>query len=67
MNEGRYQINNHVIEDLYNLWLKLKMDKNPAQVVIKLRINSMYEEKTKPIETYTIIKYSQHDSENMFH
>ena len=55
---------NHVIDDVYKLSLKLKMDKNPAQVVIKLLTNSMYEKTIiKPIETYTITKDSQTDFE----
>ena len=41
-NDGRNETINHVIEDLYNLRLKLKKDKNPAQMVIKLLMNSMY-------------------------
>ena len=36
--QGRNNTINHVIEDLYNLRLKLKHDKNPAQIVIKLFI-----------------------------
>ena len=48
---------NHVIKDLYNLRLKLKQDKNPAQIVIKLLMNSMYGKTIiKPVETYTIVK-----------
>ena len=35
-NDGRNNTINHVIEDLYNLRIKLKSNKNPAQVVIKL-------------------------------
>ena len=42
----------------------MKRDKNPAQVVIKLLMNSMYGQTIiKPIETYTIIIYRQHDFE----
>ena len=42
----------------------MKKDENPAQVFIKLLMNSMYGKTiTKPIEPYTIIAYSQHDSE----
>ena len=37
--QGRNNTINHVIEDLYNLRLKMKQDKNPAQVVIKLLMN----------------------------
>ena len=40
------------------------MVKSPAQVVIKLLMNSMYGETiTKPVETDTIIKYSKDDFE----
>ena len=39
--QGRNNTINHVIEDLYNLRLKLKQEKNPAQIVIKLLMNSM--------------------------
>ena len=42
--------------------LSLKEYKNPAQVVIKLLMNSMYGKTIiKPIETDTITKDSQHD------
>ena len=34
--QGRNNTINHVIEDLYNLRLKMKQGKNPAQVVVKL-------------------------------
>ena len=48
---------NHVIEDLYSLRLKLKQEKNPAQIVIKLLMNSMYGKTIiKPVETDTIVK-----------
>ena len=62
LNAGRNEIINHVIEDLYDSKLKLKKGENPAQVVIKLLMSSMYGETIiKPIETYTVIKDSQHD------
>ena len=42
----------------------MKKENNPAQVVIKLLMNSMYDKTIiKPIETDTIIKDSQHDFE----
>ena len=54
--QGRTNTINHVIEDLYNLRLKLKKDKHPAHIVIKL-MNSMYGTTIiKPVETYTIFK-----------
>ena len=63
-NEGRNETIHHVIEYLYNLRLKLNKDKNPAQVVIKLFMASMYGKTIiKPIETDTIMKSSQHDFE----
>ena len=56
---------NHAIEDLYNLRLKLKQDTNPAQIVIKLLMNSMYGKTIiKPVGTYTIVKDSRDDFEN---
>ena len=58
---------NHVIEDLYNLRLKMKQDKNPAQVVIKLLMNSMYGKTViKPVETDTIVKDNRDDFEKMY-
>ena len=57
---------NHVIEDLYNLRNKLKTYKNPAERVIKLLMNSMYGKTIiKPIETDTVVKYSQEDFEKI--
>ena len=40
--DGRNETINHVIEDFYNLRLNLKKGVNPAQMVIKLLMNSMY-------------------------
>ena len=55
--QGRNNTINHVIEDLYNLKLKMKQDKNPAQVVIKLLMNSMYGKTIiKYVESGTIVK-----------
>ena len=39
---GRNNEINNVINKLYGLRLKLKDDNNPAEVVIKLLMNSMY-------------------------
>ena len=62
--DGRNNTINHVIEDLYNLRLKLKQDKNPAQIVIKLLMNSMYGKTIiKPVETDTIVKDNRDDFE----
>ena len=62
--QGRNNTINHVIEDLYNLRLKLKQDKNPAQIVIKILMNSMYGKTIiKPVETYTIVKGNRADFE----
>ena len=56
-NEGRNNTINHVIKDLYDLRKTLKQEKNPAQIVIKLLMNSMYGKTvTKPVETYTVVK-----------
>ena len=55
-NSGRNNRINVVIEDLYNLRLRLKKDKNPAQMVIKLLMNSMYGKTIlKPVETETVV------------
>ena len=55
--QGRNNTINHVIEDLYNLRLKLKKDKNSAHIVIKLLMNSMYGTTIfRPLETDTIVK-----------
>ena len=49
--QGRNNTINHVIGDLYNLRLKLKQDKSPAQIVIKLLMNLMYGKTIiKPVE-----------------
>ena len=41
-----------LLTNLYNLRLKMKKDKNPAQVVILLLMNSMYGETIiEPVET----------------
>ena len=62
--QGRNNTINHVTEDLYNLRLKLKQDKNPAQIVIKLLMNSMYGKTIiKPVETDTIAKDNRDDFE----
>ena len=45
---------------IYDLRKELKQKKNPAQMVIKLLMNSMYGKTIiKPIETDTIIKDSK--------
>ena len=47
---------------MYNLRLKLKQDKNPAQIVIKLLMNSMYGKTIiKPVETDTVVKDNKED------
>ena len=54
---------NNVIENLYDLRLKLK-NKNPARIVIKLLMNSMHGETIiKPVGTDTIINNSRDDFE----
>ena len=46
------------------LRLKLQGDNNPAEVVIKLLMHSMYGKTIiKPVETDTIVKYSRDDFE----
>ena len=55
--QGRNNTINHVIEDLYNLRHKLKHDKSPAHIVIKLLMNSMYGKTIiEPVETDTVVK-----------
>ena len=62
--QGRNNTTNHVIEDLYNLRRKLKQDKNPAQIVIKLLMNSMYGKTIiKPVGTDTAVKDNRDDFE----
>ena len=64
-NEGRHNTINHVIEDLYDLRKNLKKDKNPAQIVIKLLMNSMYGKTIiKPVETDTVVKDAKEYLEN---
>ena len=61
-NDGRNETINHVIEYLYNLRLKFKKDKNPAQMVITLLMNNMYGKTIiKPVETYTSVKDDKYD------
>ena len=63
-NDGRNETINHVIEDLYSSRLELKDDENPAHMVVKLLLNSMYGKTIiKPIETYTVVKDNQNDFE----
>ena len=54
---------NHAINYFYDLRNKLIQDKNnPAQMVIKLLMNSMYGKTiNKPVETYTIVKDNRDD------
>ena len=57
-NEGRNNTINHAIEDFYNLINNVKnLKKEPAQIVIKLLMNSVYGKTfIKPVETYTTVK-----------
>ena len=49
---------------MYNLRLKLKQDKNTAQIVINLLMNPMYGKTIiKPVETDTIVKDNRDDFE----
>ena len=60
-NQGRNYTINHVIEDLYNLRVKLNKDKNPAQMVITMLMGSMYGKTIiKAVEADTIVKYDIH-------
>ncbi len=57
---------NYVIQKLYNKRIEFKKDKNPAELAIKLLMNSMYGKTIlKHIETMTIIKDGEEDFENM--
>ena len=50
--------------DSYDLRKKLKQEKDPAQMVIKLLMNSMYGKTIiKPVETYTFVKDTRDDFE----
>ena len=60
--QGRNNTINHAIEDSYNLRKKLKKDKSPAQMVIELLMNSMYDKTIiKPVETDTIVNDNKYD------
>ena len=62
--QGRNNTINHDIEDLYNLILKLKQDKSPAQIVINSLMNPMYGKTIiKPVETDTIANDNRDDFE----
>jgi hypothetical protein len=56
-NEGHNSKINNVISFLYSKRKQLKKEKNPAQLVIKELMNSMYGKTIlKPIETETVVK-----------
>ena len=58
-NSGRTNQINNVIKNLYDLRLKSKDYNNPAEIVIKLLMNSMYGKTIiKPVETDTIVQSS---------
>ena len=55
--EGHNENINKIIKHLYSKRIELKKMKNPAQIVIKELMNSMYGKTIlKPIETETIVK-----------
>ena len=61
LNSGRNDKMNNVIKNLYDLRRELQDADNPAEVVIKLLMNSMYGKTIiKPVETDTIIKDSRY-------
>ena len=63
-NEGRNNTINNVIKDLYDLRKNSKQEKNPAQIVIKPLMHSMYGKIIiKPVETDTIVKDKRGDFE----
>ena len=50
--------------NIYTNLDNLKQEKHPAQIVIKLLMNSMYGETIiKPVETYTIVKDNRDEFE----
>ncbi len=60
-NEGHNNTINNVVRHLYTKRKELKQAKNPAQLVIKEIMNSMYGKTIlKPIETETVVK-TEHD------
>ena len=67
-NESRNNTINNVIKDLYDLRKNLKHEKNPAQIVIKLLMNSISGKTIiKPVETDTIVKDNRDEFESIFH
>ena len=63
-NESRNSTVNNVIKDLYDLRKNFNQEKYPAQIVIKLLMNSMCGKTIiKPVETYTIVKDNRDDFE----
>ena len=62
LNNGRHNKINNVIKNLYDLKRKLQNDNNPADMVTKLLMKSMYGKTViEPIETYTIIRNNKDD------
>ena len=60
-NEGHNDKIGHVIKHLYTKRKELKSNKNPAQMVVKELMNSMYGKTIlKPIETETIVKQEKY-------
>ena len=56
-NEGHNDKICHVIKHLYTKRKEIKSNKNPAQMVVKELMNSMYVKTIlKPIETETLVK-----------
>ena len=57
-NQGRNDKIKSVIKHLYDLRKKMKKEDNPAQLVIKLLMNSLYGKTLlKPIYTDTVVKH----------
>ena len=66
-NEGGNNTIDHVIKDSNDLRKKLKQEKNPAQMAIKLLMDSMHGKTIiKPVETDTIVKDKRDDFEKCF-
>ena len=60
-NEGHNDKIKYVIKHLYTKRKELKSSKNPAQMVVKELMNSMYGKTIlKPIETETIVKQEKY-------
>ena len=65
--QGRNNTIIHVIGDLYNLRLKLKQHKNPAQIVIKLLMNSIVKRLLNQWKQILQLKITEMILKSIFH